>query len=83
MPDREFVRGEIERMRVQAAQLDLSISAVWHGDHTSEPGLGNGHYLHPDGARLRISRRRAGLGAPPGSVVAPLDHDGGGVQRRD
>jgi Integrase core domain len=39
--------------------------------------------VHSDGARLRISRCRAGLGDPPGSVVAALDHDGGGVLHRD
>lgn len=30
-------------------------------------------------AWLRVSRCRAGLGDPPGSVVGALDHDGGGV----
>jgi len=48
-----------------------------------KPGLGNGHHLHPDGARLRVSRCRSRLGNPPGSVVAAVDHDGGGLLRRD
>ena len=54
-----------------------------HGDRASEPGLGHGHHLHPDGAWLRVSRRRARLGNPPGAVMAAVDHDGGGVLRRD
>src|SRR5213595_638351 len=54
-----------------------------HGDHAPKPGLGNGHHLHPDGARLRVSRCRSRLGNPPGSVVAAVDHDGGGLLRRD
>src|SRR6476660_6036415 len=54
---------------------DLSLSAARHGDHASEPGLGHGYYLHPDGPWLRVSRRRAGLGDPPGAVMATVDHD--------
>src|SRR4051795_10345886 len=34
---------------------DLSVSAARHGDHTAEPGLGDGHHLHPDGEGLRLS----------------------------
>ena len=45
---------------------DLSVSAARHGDHAAEPGLGHGHHLHPDGARFRLSRRRARLGDPSG-----------------
>ena len=30
-------------------------------------GLGHGYYVHPDGARLRLSRRRGRLVQPPGS----------------
>lgn len=48
---------------------DLSVSAARYGDHAAEPGLGDGHHLHPDGAWLRLSRCRAGLGDPPGSVL--------------
>jgi len=36
-----------------------------------------------DGARLRLSRRGAGLGDTSCSVVAAVDHDGGGLLRRD
>jgi IS1 family transposase len=46
-------------------------------------GLGDGYHLHPDGARLRLSGRCARLVQPSRAVVAPIDHDGGGVLRRD
>ena len=38
---------------------------------------------YPDGARLRLSGRCARLVQPSRAVVAPIDHDGGGVLRRD
>ena len=34
-------------------------------DHAAEPGVGDGHHLHPDGARLSLSRGGDGLGQPP------------------
>lgn len=37
------------------------LPAARHGDHTTELGLGDGHHLHPDGERLRLSRGSAGL----------------------
>ncbi len=45
----------------RARPQDLSVSAARYRDHASEPGLGDGHHLHPDGARLRLSARGAGL----------------------
>jgi len=42
--------------QARARPQDLSISVARHGDHAPKPGLGNGHHLHPDGARLRVSR---------------------------
>ena len=44
-----------------------------------QSGLGLGHYLHPDGARLRLPGGRGGLVQPAGSGVAAVDHAGGGV----
>ena len=41
-----------------------------------DPGLGHGHYVHPDGARLRLSRRRGRLVQPPGSQSSGVDHHG-------
>ena len=43
----------------------------------------DGHHLHPDGARLRLSGRCARLVQPSCAVVARIDHDGGGVLHRD
>lgn len=34
------------------------------GEHAPEPDLGDGHPVHPDAARLRLSRRRTRLGVP-------------------
>ena len=48
----------------------------------AQPGLGDGHHLHPDGARLRLSRRRRRLVQPPGSGLAAVDHAGGGLLHR-
>ena len=47
------------------------------------PHVGDGHYLHRDGARLRLSRRGARLVQPPRPGVAAVDYDGGGVLHRD
>jgi hypothetical protein len=47
----------------------------------AEPGVGDGHHLHPDGTRLRLSGGRARLVQPSRVVVAGIDHDGGGVLR--
>ncbi len=53
---------------------ELSVSAARDGDHTPGPGSGDGHHLHPDGARLHLARGGARLVQPPGAVVARLDH---------
>ena len=50
-----------------ARAQDLSLSAAQAAGRPAESGLGHGHYLHPDGARLRLSRRRGRLVQPPGS----------------
>ena len=62
---------------------DPSVSAARHRDHASKPSLGYGHHLHPDGARLRLSRRRARLGDTSCFVLAVVDHDGSSLLRRD
>ena len=59
------------------------VSAAWHRGHAAEPGVGDGHHVYPDGARLRLSRRRARLVLAARSVVAGVDHDGSVVLRRD
>src|SRR5665647_2129144 len=59
------------------------LSAAQDGGHAAEPCVGDGHHVHPDGARLRLSGRCARLVQPPGSVVAVVGHYGSGVLRRD
>ena len=45
----------------RAGTQDLSVSAAWRRNHTAKPGVGDGHHLHPDGARLRLFGCRARL----------------------
>ena len=66
-----------------ARTQDLPVPAARHRDHAAKPGVGDGHHLHPDGAWLRLPRRRARLVQPARAVVARIDHDGSGVLRRD
>ena len=53
------------------------------GGHAAEPGVGDGHHVHPDGEGLRLSRGRARLVLAARPVVARVDHDGSVVLRRD
>src|SRR5262249_23775943 len=69
-------------LQARARPQDLSGSAAWPCHRSAEPGVGDGHRLRALGARLHLSRRRHGLVQPPGSVVARVDHDGGGILRR-
>ena len=69
--------------QTRARPQNLPISAARAGDHAAEPGVGDGHYLHRDGARLRLPRRGARLVQPPRPGVAAVDYDGGGVLHRD
>jgi hypothetical protein len=43
----------------RARSQDLSVSAARLGDHAAQPGVGDGHHLHSDGPRLRLSGGRA------------------------
>src|SRR5258708_3310306 len=62
---------------------ELSVSAARDGDCADEPGVGDGHHLHLDGAWLRLSGRGARLVQPSCAVVARIDHNGSGILRRD
>jgi transposase-like protein len=53
-----------------------------HDDRAGEPGLGDGHHLRPDGARLCLPDRGARLASPKGSRVSAVDHDRGRLLRR-
>ena len=45
----------------RAGAQDLPVSAARHGGRAAEPGVGDGHHVHPDGEGLRLSRRGARL----------------------
>ena len=66
-----------------ARPQDLPVSAARAGDHAGEPSLGDGHHVHPDGARLRLSGRRSRLVQPSRAGVAIVDHNGSGILRRN
>ena len=53
-----------------AGAQDLPVSAARARDHAAEPGLGDGHHVHPDGQGLRLSRGRARLVLAARAVVA-------------
>ena len=60
-------RGDLspaEHVETRAGPQDLSLSAARREGRAAEPGLGDGHHLYPDGARLRLSRRRRRLVQP-------------------
>ncbi len=58
---------------------DLSVSAAQPGGGVAEPGVGNGHHLHPDGPRLCLSGCGGGLVQPAGPGLAAIDHSGSRV----
>ena len=47
----------------------LSLPAARPGHHAARPGLGHGHHLHSDGARIRLSGRGGGLVQPQSSCL--------------
>ena len=68
--------------QARARTQGLPVSAARDRDRAAEPGVGDGHHLHPDGARVRLSGRSARLVQPPGAGVAAVDHHGGDVLHR-
>jgi hypothetical protein len=70
-------RGDLpaaEHLEAGAGAQDLSLPAAQPGGDAAQPGLGDGHHLHPDGAGVRLSRRRRRLVQPQGPGLAALDH---------
>ena len=59
-----------------------TLSAARPEDRAAEPGLGDGHHIHPHGARLRLSGRGGRLVQPPRAGLAAVDHDGGRLLHR-
>jgi hypothetical protein len=54
-----------ENVESSAWPQGIFVSATRHHHQSGKPGLGIGHHLHSDGARLRLSRRRHGLVRAP------------------
>ena len=52
----------------------VSLSPAPSLDHAAERGVGDGHHVHPDGARLRVPRGGDGLGESARAQLARLDH---------
>jgi len=50
--------------RTGGGSQGLSLPPARACDRAGEPGVGGGHHLHPDGARLPLSGRGDGLGEP-------------------
>ena len=83
-------RGSIYYLPRPVPEADLAIMRHLDRLHLEFPFAGSrmlrgldGHYLHRDGARLRLPRRGARLVQPPRPGVAAVDYDGGGVLHRD
>src|SRR5579875_285442 len=55
-----------EHLEAGTGPQDLPVPAARNNGRAAESGLGDGHHPHPDGARLRLSRRRGRLVQPPG-----------------
>ena len=74
---RRYIRTLMQRMGIEAlapqprhqqtgtGPQDLPLTAAQAGDHPSQPGMGAGHHLHPNGPRVRLSHRSGGRGQPP------------------
>jgi hypothetical protein len=74
--------SQAQHLETRTGPQDLPLSAAKAAYHPAQSGLGDGHYLHSDGARFHLSGRRAGLvhAARPG--MARVDHAGGGFLHR-
>lgn len=71
-----------EHVQTGTRSQGLSLSAEKAGGDTAQSGLGDGHYLHSDGAWVRLSRRRAGLVQSEGIRLAALDNAGNWTMHR-
>lgn len=68
-----------QHLEAGARPHGLSLPLAQSAGHPTQPGLGDGHYLHPDGAGLRLSGRRRRLVQPTRAGLAAVDHAGGRV----
>ena len=73
------IRGDLpaaKHLEADAGAQDLSVSAAQAGGDAAQPGVGDRHYLHSDGTRLRLSDRHRRLVQPAGAQLAAVDHAG-------
>jgi len=78
---RRMYRGAVsaaQLLQTRAWTQVLPVSAAQPGGGPAEPSLGDGHYLHPDGAGLCISCGGGGLVQPAGPGLAAVDYAGNG-----
>lgn len=61
---------------------DLSLSSARSASGSTQSGLGGGHHLSANAARVPVSGRHHGLAHPQGSGLAHLEHAGGRLLRR-
>lgn len=69
-------------MRIAALGPKLKMTLARPGDRPTEPGLGCGHYPHPDWLRLPLPRGYHRMGEPGGADLAPVEYHGRRVLHR-
>ena len=65
--------SQAEHQQTHTRPQDISVSVAQAGGEPSQSGLGDGHYLHPNGPRVRLSGCRARLVQPEGAGAAISD----------
>ncbi len=68
-----------EHLQTGTRSQNLSLAPPQAGGDPAQSGLGDGHNVCADGSRFCLSLCRRGVVKPEGSVVAAVDHDGGGL----
>jgi hypothetical protein len=70
--------SQAQHLETGSGAQDLPLPAAETAHHPAQSGLGDGHHLHSHGARVHLSRRRAGLVNPSRPDMARVDHAGSG-----
>jgi hypothetical protein len=66
----------VEHLEAGSGAQDLPLSAAKAGGDAAQPGVGDRHHVHPDGARLRLSDRDRRSVQPAGAQPALINHAG-------
>lgn len=75
----EYVRAIVG---IRTRSQNLSLPPAQAGGYPAQSGMGDGPDLYSHGAWFCLPLRRRGLVQPSSSVVAIIDHDGGGLLYR-